>query len=129
MPSLNQIQQSWKKLLGSIQNPLPMRPGSITQQRPKVRQKDGTVRLKGPYPLYTLKKKGKTVSRILREEELPAYRQSVDNFHGFLAAVEQMKALGLALAEGENPDQKKTPAADRKGKRHGGAADSGASGR
>jgi hypothetical protein len=101
------MHQNWNKLIEQIQNPLPMRPGSISQQRTPVRRKDGTIRHKGPYPLYTFKKQAKTVSRILDERELPAYKQAVENFHGFLAIVEQIKSVGLALADAEKPDVKK----------------------
>jgi hypothetical protein len=111
-----QLHQSWKKLIDSLLNPLPMRPGSISQQRSSVRREDGSIHYKGPYPLYTFKKEAKTVSRILDERELPVYRQAVENFHEFLAVVEQIKALGLALAEAEKPDLKKTPGDGRKGK-------------
>lgn len=127
--SRTQLHQAWKKMLESLQEPLPMRPGSICQQRSAVRSKDGSLRYKGPYPLYTLKKQGKTVSRILDERELPAYRQAIENFHAFLGVVEEIKALGLALADAEKPDLKKTPRTGRKGKDGRGGAPSGSTAR
>jgi hypothetical protein len=105
--STAQMRQDWNKLIEQIQHPLPMRPGSISQQRTPVRRKDGTIRHKGPYPLYTFKKQAKTVSRILDERELPAYQQAIENFHGFLAVIEQIKSLGLVLADAQKLDLKK----------------------
>ena len=68
----------WQELVERIRAPRPMRSGSISQQRPRRKRADGTVYLGGPYLIYTRKEKGKTVSKLLGEEEEARHRREIE---------------------------------------------------
>ncbi len=73
------------ELLDDISALEEMRRGSVVRQFLKVKLKGRkTPVLSGPYPLYTRKKKGKTVARRLRDsEEVRRLEKQVENYHLF----------------------------------------------
>ena len=58
-----QLQAPRDQILQEIAAIGPMRKGSLTYQFFSCSPKDGPSRRRGPYLLYTYKKKGKTLSR------------------------------------------------------------------
>lgn len=120
----------WQELVERIRAPRPMRSGSISQQRPRRKRADGTVYLGGPYLIYTRKEKGKTVSKLLGEEEEARHRREIERFREFGALVAEMKQVGLELAGlAEEGSLKKTPGTGGGRKRARGAGTAGAAGR
>lgn len=54
----------------------------------------------GPYPLYTFKRDGKTISRRIRDrEDLKLLRSQVENYHRFKALCRELVEIGEGLCE------------------------------
>ena len=124
------LEKRWRELAQRIDAPRPMRSGSISQQRPKRKRADGSVRFGGPYRIYTRKEKGKTVSRLLGEEEAARYRREMESFREFKDLVTEMKQVGLELAGlAEGGSSKKTPGTGGRRKRARSPENAGATGR
>lgn len=109
MPTRSQLLARQGEILQKIAELGPIRKGSITASC--VRKKDGTVC--GPYPLYTCKKKGKTVGRRLSAKEAALYQVQIERFRAYEKLTEELLALHEQLADVETaPEemaQKKTP--------------------
>jgi len=90
-----------------------LRRGSITQQSLRHTRKDGTVVEYGPYPLYTFKEKGKTVSRRIQDPaQVPLYKKQIDAFRRFEALSAELVRLGEQVSElalSSEDDLKKKP--------------------
>ena len=55
---------------------------------------------RGPYPLYTYKEKGKTLSRrITNPEELGRYREQIDAFRRFQTLVSELVRVGQRISD------------------------------
>ena len=78
-----------------------MRRGSVIRQFLKIRLKgQSKPSLAGPYALLTLKKKGRTVSRRLRDlDEIRRLENQVENFHTFQRLCHQLVEIGEAICE------------------------------
>lgn len=87
------------RILQQIEELKPMRKGSVTQQYFLASGKDGGQRRRGPYPLYTCKKKGKTVSKRIRPELRPVYEQQIAQFRRFEELVAEFAEVGERLAD------------------------------
>jgi cell fate (sporulation/competence/biofilm development) regulator YlbF (YheA/YmcA/DUF963 family) len=107
MKAHRELQQRWNDLVSKIVTPLPMLRGSVCQAQMKRKRSDGSPRASVPCTLYTRKVKGRTVTRSLNAQSLPAVRQAVENFHEFQAVVEEFKAVGEELARTEEADASK----------------------
>ena len=109
MPTRSQLLARQGDILQKIADLGPMRKGSITA--PCVQKKDGTTC--GPYPLYTCKKKGKTVGKRLNAKEVALYQVQIDRFRAYEKLTEELFALHEQLADleaaPEATAQKKTP--------------------
>jgi hypothetical protein len=55
--------------------------------------------LHGPYWQWTRKVAGKTVTRLVPDDQLDDYRQWLDNHHRLRALVAELEALTLAVAD------------------------------
>ena len=95
----SRLEQRWSELVQTLNPPRPMCPGSICQQRLKKRRADGSLRVNGPYLLYTRKDKGKTVSRRVDAEQAERYRLQIESFRQFRACVTELQGVGLQLAD------------------------------
>jgi cell fate (sporulation/competence/biofilm development) regulator YlbF (YheA/YmcA/DUF963 family) len=107
MKAHRELQQRWNDLVSKIATPVPMLRGSVCQAQMKKKRPDGSPRTSVLCTLYTRKVKGRTVTRSLNAQSLPAVRQAVENFHEFQAVVEKFKAVGEELARAEGADASK----------------------
>ena len=57
--------------------------------------------LHGPYWQWTRKVAGKTITRLVSDEQLDAYRQWLDNARRLRALVAELEALTLAIADAD----------------------------
>jgi len=65
--------------------------------------------LHGPYWQWTRKAAGKTITRLVPDEQLDDYRQWLDNHRKLRALVAELEALTLAIADA-SPQGKHRPA-------------------
>jgi hypothetical protein len=65
--------------------------------------------LHGPYWQWTRKAAGKTITRLVPDEQLDDYRQWLDNHRKLRALVAELEALTLAIADA-GPRGKRQPA-------------------
>ena len=66
--------------------------------------------LHGPYWQWTRKTGGKTITRLVPDEQLDDYRQWLDNDRRLRALVVELEALTLAIADAGQRDKRRTPA-------------------
>jgi hypothetical protein len=82
-----------------------MRKGSVSQQYVEVVLKDGSVRRRGPYALYTCKEQGKTLSRRLRDPaQVALYEEQIGAFRRFQELTAELAQLSQRLADREAED-------------------------
>ena len=79
-------------------------PGTLTQRhvrcgKPGCRCHADPPVLHGPYWQWTRKVAGKTVTRLVPDEQLDDYRQWLDNDRRLRALVAELEALTLAIAD------------------------------
>ena len=72
--------------------------------------------LHGPYWQWTRKVAGKTITRLVSDDQLDDYRQWLDNDRRLRALVAELEALTLAIADG-GPRGKRRPVAATRGTR------------
>lgn len=94
-------QQRVARQLGQIGFALP---GTITRRKtrcgkPGCRCQADPPKLHGPYYLWTRKVRGKTVSRMLSEEEVERYQDWFNNFRKLRALVAELQVISLAAME------------------------------
>ena len=77
MDKQDSIQRRRSEILTELAGLDRMRRGSVTEQFVEAAGRDGRHRRRGPYPLYTFKAGGKTVSRRIRGEDVGKYREQV----------------------------------------------------
>ncbi len=90
-------------------------PGTLTQRhvrcgKPRCRCHADPPVLHGPYWQWTRKVAGKTITRLVPDEQLDDYRQWLDNHRRLRALVAELEALTLAIADA-GPRGKRQPAA------------------
>ena len=102
MSDLDPLSMQWNDLVQQLAQLGPMHPGSICQQTNRVKAKDGTDILRGPYTILTFKRKGKTVTRHLaNSEDIERSRLLIDNFRRFQSIVGQLSDIGQQRAMAE----------------------------
>lgn len=109
---MNAIERERIEILSELARIKPMRRGSITLQTVAAVGSDGRPRQRGPYPIYTYKQAGKTVSRRLtRPESVAACREHVEQGRRFRELTERLMRLGEQLSDQVLSDAalKKTP--------------------
>ena len=89
-------------------------PGTLTQRhvrcgKPGCRCHADPPVLHGPYWQWTRKVAGKTITRLVSDEQLDDYRQWLDNDRRLRALVAELEALTLAIADAD-PRGKRRPA-------------------
>ncbi len=90
-------------------------PGTLIQRhvrcgKPGCRCHASPPVLHGPYWQWTRKAGGKTVTRLVPDDQLDNYRQWLDNHRRLRALVAELEALTLAIADA-GPRGKRRPAA------------------
>lgn len=88
-----------------------IRRGSVVEQYLTSTTRDGRRAKRGPYALYSLKRKGRTVSRRLRPGEVDTFREQIAAGRRFQELVHELMELGEALSDQAVLDgvEKKTP--------------------
>ena len=81
-------------------------PGSITQRRtrcgyPRCRCHADPPRLHGPYHQWTRKKDGRTVTRILTDDQLADYQPWFDNQRRLRDLITELETLSQEIAEAD----------------------------
>jgi len=77
-----------------------LRRGSLSEQFLQVKQADGSLIKRGPYPLLTRKQGGKTLSVRLTDPALvPLYRQQIQALRQFETVVDQLVGVGEELSD------------------------------
>lgn len=77
-----------------------MRRGSVVEQVYESVGKDGTKVRRGPYPLYSFKEKGKTVSRRIKDPKLKTrYEEQIGAFRRFQELTAQLVRIGEQIAD------------------------------
>ena len=99
MDKQDSIQRRRSEILTELAGLDRMRRGSVTEQFVEAAGRDGRHRRRGPYPLYTFKAGGKTVSRRIRGEDVAKYREQVHASHRFQELTHELMALGEALCD------------------------------
>jgi hypothetical protein len=92
MSRLLKLRQARVELLGHIAALEEMRRGSLIRQFVKVKLKGHkNPFLSGPYPLFTYKKNGRTVSRrVPHLDEVRKLELQVENYHSFRRLCSQL---------------------------------------
>jgi hypothetical protein len=70
--------------------------------------------LHGPYWQWTRKVAGKTITRLVPDDQLDDYRQWLDNHRRLRTLVAELEELTLAIADTRPPRQPRTPPPARK---------------
>ncbi len=113
MSRIEQLRARRKEIVETLTSLEQIRRGSVVEQYVDYVRKDGSVVRRGPYPLYSFKEKGKTISRRLRsDEEVKACREQIGRFGRFRKLVEELVRIGEEisdLAPTDHAGQKKTP--------------------
>jgi hypothetical protein len=100
MNTIPSIQQRRRQILDELGQLEQIRRGSLTDQFVEVPARDGNRRRRGPYPLYTYKSGGKTVSRRLRgSEQVNRYREQVRAGHRFQELTRELMELGESFCD------------------------------
>lgn len=99
--SVERLVKERERILEELASIGTMRRGSIMMQMVETVNRQGR-RVRGPYPLYTYKERGRTVSRRLHgEREVSLYRRQIESFRRFEALTDRLRAVGEALCEAE----------------------------
>jgi hypothetical protein len=93
-------------------------PGTLIERRvrcgkPGCRCHADPPLLHGPYWQWTRKIGGKTVTRLVPDDQLDDYRQWLDNHRRLRALVAELEALTLAIADAGQRARRRTPAPAR----------------
>ena len=100
------------EILDQMRRLLPCRRGSLTEQKIVTTDPDGHPRTRGPYPVYTFKEKGRTVSRRVTDPaQVALYREQIERGRRLQVLSAQLLRLAEAQADA-HADQaalKKTP--------------------
>lgn len=88
-----------------------IRRGSVVEQYLTSTTRDGRQAKRGPYALYTLKRKGRTISRRLRTGEVGTFREQIAAGRRFQELVHELMELGETLSDQtvQAGVEKKTP--------------------
>jgi hypothetical protein len=111
MQSTNSIQQRREAILAELAGLDLIRRGSVTEQMVRSVGRRGREMRRGPYPVYTFKAHGRTVSRRIRAEEVPVYREQIEAGRRFQELVRELMELGEQAGDTRlrNEAEKKTP--------------------
>ena len=100
MSQVDELRNRREEILAELGNLDQFRRGSVTEQYVEAVRKDGTKIRRGPYPVYTFKEKGKTVSRRIKEAERVAlYREQIEGFRRFQQLTEELREIGERISD------------------------------
>lgn len=99
MSTYSEIMQRRRAILDELTGLDSIRRGSVTEQYLTFARRDGRRTKRGPYALYSLKRKGRTVSRRLRPDEVGTFREQIAAGRRFQELVHELMELGEALSD------------------------------
>ena len=100
MSKSHSLSAQWQRIVKKIQDPQPMRPGSICMQNVKYQARDGSTKTHGPYPIITSKLDGKTqTQRLGSDEKVQTCQRHIENFRRFKQLTGQLVRIGRQMAE------------------------------
>jgi hypothetical protein len=90
------LRERRKVILNELAELEEMRRGSVVEQyQERTLPSTGEKVIRGPYPLYSFKEKGRTISRRLKsEEEVVKYRYQIQNFRRFEELTRELLLIG-----------------------------------
>ena len=93
-------------------------PGTLIQRhvrcgKPRCACHADPPALHGPYWQWTRKVAGKTITRLVPDEQVADYRQWIDNDRRLRALVAELEALTLAIADSGPRGKRRSPASAR----------------
>ena len=102
--NLAPLDQQHRKLVGRLSRIGPILKGSVVESytrcgTPNCRCRKEPPQLHGPYWQWSTSVDGKTVTRRLRDEELPLYQEWVNNRKQLETILEDMHRISLQAAE------------------------------
>lgn len=102
MSNFNSLVSQWKQTSEKIAAIGAMRPGTVSGQRVKYRNKDGALKENGPYPVLTFKKDNKTkMIRLQSDEEIEVVEKQIKNFRNFKRLTKELTRIGKEMADSE----------------------------
>lgn len=100
MDILERLRNRRTQIIREIEALEPMRKGSVVDQFVETARKDGSKSKRGPYPLYSYKDKGRTISRrVAQGEEADAYRQQIEVFRRFETLSAELVDISQRIAD------------------------------
>ena len=111
MATLEALRKRREEILSEIRGLEAIRRGSMTQQYFEATGTDGTKSKRGPYPLYTFKEKGKTISRRIPKPDLVStYKAQILGHQRFEELISELVRIGEEISDMlmEAPEEKKT---------------------
>ncbi len=93
------IEQRRRDILAELAGLARIRRGSVTEQYVEAAGRRGRALRRGPYPLYSFKTRGRTVSRRIRAEQAAVYREQIAAGRRFQELAHELMELGEALCE------------------------------
>lgn len=97
MSSLQSLQTQRQEILDRIACLGPVRKGSVSTQF--FASKDASRKRRGPFPVYTRKESGKTLSRRVAPEAAAIYRAQIERWREFRALVRRLVEIDGVLAD------------------------------
>jgi hypothetical protein len=99
MKRIEQLLQKRQKILRQMARIVEMRRGSVVRQMvPRQKEGEPAPERRGPYPLFSCKRQGQTVSRrVHAESELKRLERQVQNFHRFQELSRQLVEAAEAI--------------------------------
>lgn len=112
MSALAQLRMQRSQLLEELATLECVRRGSVVEQHVQATAADGRRYQRGPYPVFSFKEKGRTVSRRLHSPaEVALYRQQIGNGRRFQQVVAELLRVSEQLSDAtvQADTVKKTP--------------------
>jgi hypothetical protein len=113
MSRIDEIKRQRRDILSELARLEQMRRGSIIRQVFRSEDEEGKLVERGPYPLYTFKKKGRTVSRrITVARHVGVYERQIGAFRRFEVLTGELVQLGEELSDlalSDDTELKKRP--------------------
>ena len=100
MDSIARLRHRWEKLTDQLKALGPMRSGSICPLTVRSTDKHGAPKAHGPYLVHTYKRRGKTITRRLRDaHQVETCRRQIANFRRFQELTCQLAQISQRLAD------------------------------
>ena len=94
------LQQQHHELVQQLSGLRELRRGSLSEQFLTVERQDGSSVQRGPYPLFTRKRNGRTVSQRVTDAALvPVYRRQIQALREFETVVDALVQVGEQLSD------------------------------